>query len=157
MQIISRGQAGGAGYQGPIWTIRTLFTKHGPSIFYRGLASLALRDTIGYGFLYSAYFGLKERTAVPAWLCGGISGVIFYVSTLPIDRCKTIVMTQDFAKQSKAASSIAAFKSIYKTQGLLGFYRGCEPTLLRTFFGQAVALTTYDYATKLLSANVREE
>jgi solute carrier family 25 carnitine/acylcarnitine transporter 20/29 len=196
MQIMSRARpiitsdahaaASGRGYRGPMWTITHLLKRHGALIFYRGLAPLALRDTIGYGLLYTTYFGLKERYhgQIPNWLCGGVSGLFFYLSTLPIDRCKTILMTQNFdqeASRPKAKSSAAlqksaprgagtkvhvaciatdvsayatgnittsarAFWGVYNTQGITGFYRGCEPTLLRTFCGQAVALTTYDYA-----------
>ena len=90
----------------------------------------------------------KEHTSVPAVLCGGISGICFYMSTLPIDRCKTVIMTQDFRQPRQP--SVAVFQSLYAAQGLVGFYRGSWPTLLRTFCGQAVALTTYDHATQVM-------
>ena len=90
----------------------------------------------------------KERTSVPAVLCGGISGICFYMSTLPIDRCKTVIMTQDFRQHRPR--TLQVFQSLYASQGLVGFYRGSSPTLLRTFCGQAVALTTYDYATQVM-------
>ena len=36
-----------------------------------------------------------------------------------------------------------AGKDVFAREGILGLYRGCSPTLLRTFVGQAVALTAY--------------
>jgi hypothetical protein len=190
MQIISgaKPMRSSSGYRGPVWTITQLLKQHGAGIFYRGLAPLALRDTIGYGILYSTYFGMKEWYGgqIPTWVCGGVSGVMFYMITLPIDRCKTILMTQNFDREvarstdnsskvptgnrqtaaftpqqvaystgvkgvkAETMTSSQAFWGVFKSQGLQGFYRGCEPTLLRTFCGQAVALTTYDYALQTL-------
>ena len=36
-------------------------------------------------------------------------------------------------------------------EGIIGIYRGCAPTLLRTFCGQAVALSAYHFATTQLA------
>ena len=66
----------------------------------------------------------------------------FYGSTLPIDRVKTVMMTQDLL-QPRFASPVDCARDIYLHQGLRGFYRASLPTLLRTACGQAVALTVY--------------
>ena len=73
---------------------------------------------------------------------GAAAGVAFYGSTLPIDRVKTIMMTQDLL-HLKFASPVDCARDIYLHQGVRGFYRASLPTLLRTACGQAVALTVY--------------
>ena len=73
---------------------------------------------------------------------GAAAGVAFYGSTLPIDRVKTIMMTQDL-RRPRFASPVDCARDIYLHQGLRGFYRASLPTLLRTACGQAVALTVY--------------
>jgi len=113
---------------------------------------------------------------VPTWAIGGCSGVAFYLITLPIDRAKTIMMTQPLpggaasavaapllvpvAGASVAAatappprfeSAAAALREVAERDGWRGLYRGCAPTLLRTFVGQAVALTAYDWASARLA------
>ena len=142
--------------------------------FWRGLAPLALRDTLGYAVLYSSYTTLKGLSSsasspvggrgdgggasmdipvIPAWMCGGVSGVLFYLTILPIDRCKTIIMTHRVAPGEAPLSLAAAFNGVLASrQGWAGFYRGCQPTLARTFCGQAVALSTYDSARELFIA-----
>ena len=72
--------------------------------------------------------GSRNRTS-------GLSGVAFYMSTLPIDRVKTVMMTQDFARP-EYRSAAECFRDLYAREGLAGMYRGCLPTIARTFCGQ---------------------
>mmetsp|Transcript_39338 Transcript_39338/g.106240 ORF Transcript_39338/g.106240 Transcript_39338/m.106240 type:complete len:280 (+) Transcript_39338:250-1089(+) len=160
MQIASGADA----YRGPMVTIRSLVHEHGVAVFWRGYRTLFVRDTLGYAILYSTFANLKQarfdERRLPTWACGGISGLCFYLSTLPIDRVKTIMMTQDFsrsaARNGRVLNPMGAFMGVYESQGMLGFYRGCSPTLLRTFFGQAVALSIYDAASQALTKEAGE-
>lgn len=144
MQIV----AGAGAYKGPIKTTQYLFRKYGASVFYRGWRPLVMRDTLAYAVLFSIFFKTKESGAVPVWLCGGLSGVGFYMSTLPIDRIKTVMMTQSFSRP-EYSSAWQCFRDLYTREGITGMYRGCLPTLARTFCGQAVALTVFDKATNM--------
>lgn len=117
------------------WLLRV----HGWRVLYRGWPSLVLRDTIGYGCLFHVFEAGKQQKTVPPWLASGLAGVAFYLTTMPIDRVKTVVMTQGQPAQSSWQVSV----EILERDGVRGFYRGCTVTLLRTFVGQAVALTVY--------------
>jgi solute carrier family 25 carnitine/acylcarnitine transporter 20/29 len=116
---------------------------HGLRVFYRGLAPLILRDSLGYACLFSVFEWGQGEPRMPTWLTGGLSGVAFYTTTMPIDRVKTVVMTQSLVTRASSAQVAA---DILAREGLCGFYRGCTVTLLRTFWGQAVALTVYGTA-----------
>ena len=44
-------------------------------------------------------------------------------------------------------------RDVVASDGWRGLYRGCGPTLCRTFVGQATALTVYDWALALTRAS----
>lgn len=94
-------------------------TRRGLRGFYLGWRPLVMRDVIGYSLLYTVFFYAKKQKDLPIWAAGGISGISFYLSTLPIDRVKTIMMTQDTSKpQYRNASH--CFVDIVKREGIRG-------------------------------------
>ena len=119
--------------------MRQMYREGGLGAFYRGWLPLFCRDVPGYFLLFGVYDYGRE---LPQPLVGAAAGVAFYGSTLPIDRVKTIMMTQDLI-HPKFASPVDCARDIYQRDGLRGFYRASLPTLLRTACGQAVALTVY--------------
>ena len=133
-------------YLGPLATAKLLLEARGVAAFYAGWLPLVCRDVPGYALLYSVYVAGTERR-LPTALVGAASGLAFYVSTLPVDRVKTVMMTQPLDRPA-FSSARAAFLEIYAANGILGFYRGCGPTLARTACGQAVALSVYDWASR---------
>jgi len=159
-------------YRGPMATACSLFQQHGIKVFYKGWTALIARDVPGYAMLYSIYVHGRASTALevlPTWVIGGAAGVGFYLLTLPIDRAKTMMMTQTLTisdvssgvpacdkGQSKpikqrVLSISEAVSEILAKEGAKGLYRGCWPTLLRTFVGQATALTVYEKAQTVLA------
>jgi hypothetical protein len=136
-------------YLGPIATLRLLVASPlGLRALYTGWLPLVCRDTPGYALLYSVFVHSRRAPsmeAVPTWCLGGVSGVAFYLTTLPIDRVKTVMMTQSLERPA-FPNPRAALEDIVSKGGVGGLYRGCAPTLLRTFVGQATALTAYEWA-----------
>ena len=77
--------------------------------------------------------------------------------TLPVDRAKTVLMTMRSPPPEMAPPRAAplwretfarvsgwrAARGVVLAEGWRGLYRGGSVTLLRTFVGQAVALTVY--------------
>lgn len=145
--------SGPGGYLGPLATLRLLVASPlasplGVRALYAGWLPLACRDVPGYALLYSAFVhgrAAPSLAAVPTWGLGGASGVAFYLATLPVDRVKTVMMTQSLERPA-FASPRAALAEIVAKDGVAGLYRGCAPTLVRTFVGQAAALTVYEWA-----------
>ena len=145
---------GPAACPSPITLARQLVRHHGPLVFYRGWSALVVRDTLGYAALFSIFEASRQRQ-LPTWLTGGLAGVCFYVSTLPIDRAKTIVMTQPIETTAAGAGggwpAWRAAVDVVRSEGWRGLYRGCSVTLLRTFVGQSVGLSVYAAALRTLS------
>jgi hypothetical protein len=56
--------------------------------------SIKARDTCGYAALFWIYDTGRRSEAAPMWVVGGFAGVGFYLMSLPMDRVKTILMTQ---------------------------------------------------------------
>ena len=121
-----------------------------------------------YSALFSVFHHGPEYAppGTPTWVIGGCAGVTFYLSTLPIDRVKTIMMTQPLTRAASSTagaanraadaapryrSAAAAARDVLAREGIIGLYRGCAPTLVRTFCGQAVALSAYHFATTQLA------
>ena len=123
------------------WVVvmRQMYREGGLTAFYRGWLPLFCRDVPGYFLLFGVYDYGRE---LPQPLVGAAAGVAFYGSTLPIDRVKTVMMTQSILNP-RFASPVDCARDIYLHQGVRGFYRASLPTLLRTACGQAVALTVY--------------
>lgn len=117
---------------------RAMLRQSGPLAFYRGWQVLLLRDCLGYCALFSVFHGTALQQQ-PSWLRGGCAGVAFYMLTLPLDRAKTIVMTDHL----RSPSPWLALRDVLHNEGGFGLYRGCAATLLRTFIGQAVGLSVY--------------
>lgn len=141
VQVVVRPD--GEVYLGPLRMVRRLLARHGARAFYRGLPPLIVRDTIGYAVLFSIFESSMALGTLPTWLCGGLSGLGFYLTTLPVDRVKTVMMTQSFSTPQYENAWVCA-SSLLRTEGLAGAYRGCSPTLARTFVGQASCLSVFE-------------
>ena len=142
--------SGPGNYRGPIATARDLYASHGGRGFYRGWGALVARDVPGYALLYTVFVRGRASPAlevVPTWCIGGASGLAFYLSMLPVDRIKTVMMTQPLRNPTFSGPA-EAWASIIGSHGVLGLYRGCAPTLARTFAGQGVALSVYEYLSR---------
>lgn len=138
------------GAPSPLRLTLDLLRDNGARVLYRGWGALALRDAIGYSILYTVYVRGQElrrrhewvAQLLPGWALGGLAGTCFYGATLPIDRLKVMMQTQP---GGKARSLRLCFEDVCR-RGVPAFYRGAGPTLARTFVGQAVGLTVYEYA-----------
>jgi solute carrier family 25 carnitine/acylcarnitine transporter 20/29 len=141
--------SGPGNFLGPLATLRLLVASPlGLRALYAGWLPLVCRDVPGYALLYSVFVHSRAApslAAVPTWCLGGASGVAFYLATLPVDRVKTVMMTQALERPA-FASPREALAEIVSKDGLTGLYRGCAPTLVRTFAGQAAALAAYEWA-----------
>jgi len=128
---------------GAALTASELLRAQGWRALYRGIVPLMVRDGVGYAILYSVYNQGKRADslqALPGWVLGGLAGASFYAATLPVDRVKVMMQTQPAGMPQSLRGAVTTLQ----LQGVRSFYRGAAPTLVRTFLGQAVALSTYD-------------
>ena len=92
---------------------------------FRGLSLTMLRDSIGYGIYFSSYRYLQEKYNNPL-INGGISGMLSWIYSYPIDVIKTKYQISD-----------NSIKSIIKQQTLKSLTSGLNIMILRAFFVNA--------------------
>ena len=122
--------------------------KEGIRGIYKGISASFCREstysTIRLG-LYEPYknlVGAKEENAplylqAVAGLCSGLTGAMF---TNPADLLKVRMQTD--IGEPKTLRWHA--QQVYRQRGLLGFYTGVQPTVIRGGILTAVQLSSYD-------------
>jgi solute carrier family 25 carnitine/acylcarnitine transporter 20/29 len=128
-----------------------IVARHGARGLYVGLMPLAVRDAIGYAAYFTTYEQRHRQPHVPIALIGGMAGCSFYLAALPADRLRVVMMTQPLDAPPRFRTAALAARHILAHEGFGGFYRGLGASLVRTFVGQAVALTVYTRAREALS------
>ena len=81
----------------------------------------------------------------------GLSSTIFNVPFQVIRTCMMVHQTHD----GKPQKMIPTIKSIYKKDGIKGFYRGFFPSLIRIPIGNAFFFGTLEYSKKFLNNNFK--
>ncbi|KAA3490468.1 mitochondrial arginine transporter BAC1 isoform X2 [Gossypium australe] len=131
---------------------------------FRGGSTTFLRESIGNAVFFSVYeyvryylhLQLKSGSSDHnnlvdmgiGILSGGLGGVAFWSTVLPLDVAKTIIQTAP--DKSSPTNPFLVLNSIYRMSGLRGCYTGLGPTILRAFPANAAAIVTWEVAMKLL-------
>ena len=91
---------------------------------------------------------------MPSWqhlLAGGISGAIAPCVNAPIDIVKTRIQRQITPTGGSGFSQIRlVVSSVYRSEGLMGFYSGLTPRLFRIAPGQAITFMIYEKIQKFI-------
>lgn len=163
---------------------RSVIKAEGIKGLYYGGTVTALRDSIGYGFYFWSYeLGTRllaaklgdehspKAEAAKVLLCGGIAGVVTWVSVFPLDVIKTRIQTQalrpaDAEPLLGAARSLGdkgrigameMARTIYKEEGKAVFFRGLGICSVRAFVVNACQWAVYEWIMKELAPNRRIE
>ncbi|KAK6917592.1 Mitochondrial substrate/solute carrier [Dillenia turbinata] len=131
---------------------------------FRGGYTTFLRESIGNAVFFSVYeyvkyyMHLQFKSSSSNYnnlidvgtgiLSGGLGGVAFWCTVLPLDVAKTVI--QIASDRSSPRNPFHILNSIYKRTGFLGFYTGLGPTIVRAFPANAAAIVTWELAVKLL-------
>ena len=126
----------------------------GASGLFKGLAP-ALARTISYTSITMILFeplrdflsGDAEPTFGVRLLAGGTAGGVGIGLMNPTEVIKVKIQGHSAARLSMA--SVA--KQVYKNDGILGFWSGVKPNVIRTFLVNAAELGTYDQAKSIYS------
>ncbi|KXH60508.1 hypothetical protein CSAL01_10076 [Colletotrichum salicis] len=168
------------------WAItKDVWRAEGIRGLYFGGVVTALRDSVGYGFYFWSYeittrwmgvggdgvqeTNLKEEAA-KVLLCGGLAGIVTWVSIFPLDVIKTRVQTQAFQAPSlsqsperspllaaqglsqqqqqpaKRAGAMQVAREAYREGGMRVFFRGLTVCSVRAFVVNAVQWAVYEWA-----------
>ncbi|KAI1646922.1 solute carrier family 25 member 45 [Daldinia loculata] len=152
------------------WSIaKQVFKTEGIRGLYFGGVVTALRDSIGYGFYFWSYelsskWAESSRQNAPDFsqdaakvlLCGGLAGIVTWVSIFPLDVIKTRVQAQTFnatktpllncpMSTQRRLGAIEIAKAAYKEEGMRVFFRGLTVCSVRAFVVNAVQWAAYEW------------
>ncbi|XP_046802655.1 mitochondrial ornithine transporter 1-like [Lucilia cuprina] len=143
----------------PITTFKLtqdIFLTEGFSGFYRGLSSTFARELPGVFFFFGSYEATREFLAEPdqskndigplkTMCAGAIGGIVLWTVTFPADVIKTRIQINNIK-----GSMLSVGSDILRKEGILAFYNGLLPSILKTIPATAVLFLVYEYSKKVL-------
>lgn len=73
---------------------------------------------------------------------GGLAGEVLWLTAYPLDVVKSKMQTDGFGAGQQYKSMTDCFRKTYATEGLIGFWKGIGPTLLRAMPVSACTFAT---------------
>lgn len=143
-------------YSGPVDCISKIFRAHGVRGIYHGLsATLIFRSFFFFWWgsydIFTRFLQDQTDLSTPAvnFWAGGLSAQVFWLTSYPSDVIKQHIMTDPLGGvlndgQPKYPKWRSAASDIWKTSGLMGYWRGFVPCFLRAFPANAVALVAFE-------------
>jgi len=160
-------------YQGMIHGLRSIVREEGVCALYRGIVPALLLTSNG-AVQFTIYEQLKVHDPVRhvlglfpvdcQWLCpapvvnlfnGGTAKILASCATYPYQVVKTRVQARQTLVQESGGEwrrSWRSVTSIWRGEGLRGFFKGVWPNALRVAPGAAVTFAVYEESLKLLIA-----
>lgn len=166
IRIRLQTQPHGAGrlYTGPLDCVRKLSASNGfLAGVYRGTSVTLLREAQAYGcwFLAFEYMmradmdrNLVSRAAIPTWkvaLYGGLAGEALWLASYPFDVVKSKMQSDVLGPGARYKTMRDAFAQTMRKEGVMGFWKGLGPTLLRAMPVSAGTFVTVELTMKMIS------
>lgn len=148
-------------YKGTWDAFRTMYKEEGAGVFYSGLTP-SLFGLVHVGIHFPVYEKLKhildcnraETSPYRLILASTISKMTASTITYPHEILRTRLQMQAVTTSTADATMSLVVSSIYRRDGLRGFYAGYGINLLRTLPASAVTLVSFEYfKTYFLSAS----
>ena len=110
---------------------------------YRGSAVTIIREAQAYGVWFLTYEYLmnadatrnninrKEISTPKIALYGGLAGEMLWLASYPFDVVKSKMQTDSFGDKMRYKTMRDCFTQTWRQEGMIGFWRGIGPTLLR--------------------------
>lgn len=151
-------------YSSPLdCALKTVKTEGVKGIFRGGCATF-LRESIGNAVFLSVYenvryhmhSNIKASSSSYSNLAdigigivtGGLGGVAFWLTVLPLDVAKTLIQTDP--DKNCPRNPFRVLHSVYRRAGLKGCYTGLGPTISRAFPANAATIVAWELALKML-------
>lgn len=139
-----------------------MYSENGVRTFYKGLTPALLSVTPQAGLQFSIFMLLcsvwdswatRIKSGREEWkwmVSGGVAGISSKLIMLPLDIVKKRLEVQGFeqARESfgrvgKYRGPVHCLRSIYRQEGVLAFYKGASPALLKAALGVSLSFTLY--------------
>lgn len=151
MQLQPHGAA--ALYKGSWDCVRQIVRKRGFWGLYKNYPVAIAKEAQAFG-CYFASFELsmywlgrvtgRKRGEIRTWElvpCGALGGIGFWVGSYPIDVVKNKLQNDGWGKEARYRNVWAAVAETWSRGGMMGFWRGLSPTLVRTSLSSAGCFT----------------
>ncbi|EAT34099.1 AAEL013630-PA [Aedes aegypti] len=141
----------------PFQLTRQILRSEGIPGMFRGLTSTFAREMPGYFFFFGGYEASRDLMTEPGqskddigplktMVAGAVGGVALWTAIFPADVIKSRIQVQ-----SLRLSMTQVGVEIFRKEGLMAFYNGLQPTIVRTIPATAVLFVVYEYTKKLMT------
>lgn len=153
-------------YRGVVHGMKVIVQNEGPKGLFRGLSCAYIYQMTLNGCRLGFYEPMRKAItpllyssssvqSLPVNIfCGASSGIIGAAAGSPFFLVKTRLQSYSpslpVGTQHHYRNAWDGARSIYKTEGVTGLYRGIGPAMVRTGFGSSVQLPTYFFAKRRL-------
>lgn len=156
-------------YKGGIDAFRTIFREEGIRGLYQGLLPAILLTSHGavqfatYEYMKDVLLVTKKTPVTPVWLkehvldgpvqpliLGGISKIIASTTTYPYQVIKSRLMQRGVNGVYKYKGTLDCIVSVWRENGVRGFFRGLAPNLIKVAPGSALTFVVYEETLKYL-------
>lgn len=142
---VQRGSGACLRYHGFVDCLIVTSREEGMAACWRGLAPALLRQVCYSSLSMVLYEPIRDLIGDDGFsqklMAGGTAGAI----SIAVFNWTEVIKTQ-LQTSHKGATMSGVAKSVYKKEGLLGFWAGLQPNVARTFLVNAAELGTYDQA-----------
>jgi len=133
----------GEKYKNSYDAYKKIYMNYGLKGIYKGSILTIIRDTPSTGLYFMSYRMTENRLqymdknnrlkSIAPGISGVVAGLAFWIPIYPIDVIKNRIQTDGFNKSAmKYNGMFDCAKQLYKSDGILGFYRGFNACLLRS-------------------------
>lgn len=136
----------GKRFRGSFHAAHVLVAEKGPGNLYRGLISTSMKQSATSAVRMGSYNILQElgktynitQNTATTFVIGAVAGTITVYATQPFDTIKTR------AQSATGASTVEAFKSVFRDKGILGFWTGSTMRLGRLILSGGIVFSVYE-------------
>jgi len=151
-------------YTGTFDCIQQTFRTQGVRGFYRGLGATMAREVPGMTAYFVAYEMLcraftpvgktrQDLSSATFMAAGSLSGMAYWISLFPVDLIKAKIQTD---MSGERTSFLGCLRSVIRTEGVRGLYRGLGVTLARAAPANACIFSCYEYVSRLLNQHNKD-
>lgn len=148
-----------AGPVSPLEMTRRIYAAGGLRGLYSGFVPQLMRECPGNAIYFGTYAAVRH-VGVPGGseyvtvLTGGaLAGVAYWVLIYPFDSVKALMQTRSLDKGLPVAGAfVSQVKSLYKQEGVRGFYKGLAPCAIRAIPANAVTFLAFEFVKDTLTS-----
>ncbi|KAL6047969.1 Solute carrier family 25 member 22 [Balamuthia mandrillaris] len=139
--------------------LRRILATYGIRGVYQGLSATFLRNMPGSAVYFTTYEVVRRNVATlypqsettSVLLAGAIAGITFWLSCFPADVIKSTLQTDASYKPDRKYKGILdCTRQIFRREGLLGFWKGFMPCLIRAGPVNAATFFVYENTRRMM-------